>query len=417
MTIPKLVPKSIFVDHHNFFEIQQNGTLIKSVLNNKPHGNFSFQAKADFITQYQIYQAVKCQYKPKVDSFDPEIVFLGTNSSQPTNVRNVSSIFVNMPSFGMLMDCGEGTYFQLLSHFGSEKIDGVLLNLKIIYISHFHLDHCMGITEILLERNKILKKMSKNIENHKVFLVVPPNLLPSLEEFNTLNEEIKDGVCYVLTSHLSFVGNQPQNYNSSILTKQTLEADELTMDEFFLQPELKSILGTFLETCFLNLKIFQQFLHSIDLSFHTISTPHCQDSHALIVKHKNAAKIVYSGDTKYCEDLIREGKNATILIHEATFLQKDTASRHSTIIEAIKTGRNMNAWRTVLTHFSKGSYNLDPRDVVLSSVESNNDKGLENYAGEQVILAVDHMRAKLSEFEYLPAINKCMKIIHPEGEW
>jgi hypothetical protein len=77
----------------------------------------------------------------------------------------------------------------------------------------------------------------------------------------------------------------------------------------------------------------------------------------------------------------------------------------------------MNAWRTVLTHFSKGSYNLDPRDVVLSSVESNNDKGLENYAGEQVILAVDHMRAKLSEFEYLPAINKCMKIIHPEGEW
>ena len=78
----------------------------------------------------------------------------------------------------------------------------------------------------------------------------------------------------------------------------------------------------------------------------------------------------------------------------------------------------------MLCHKASSNHDYADDDIVVQGYMSHLRQALgviveslENYAGEQVILAVDHMRAKLSEFEYLPAINKCMKIIHPEGEW
>ena len=415
--IKSLIPNGIFIDHQNFYEIQQNGILNKANLRN-PVGNFSFQADQNFIQKYQNYQAAKSRYKPlqNENEFDPEILFLGTNSSQPTNFRNVSAVFMKIKDFRMMIDCGEGTYFQLFSHFGFEKIEEVLINLKIIYVSHFHSDHCMGIFEILVERNKIFKKIGKNPENNKIFLVVPSNLLPLIEDFNGLIQEIKDGVCYVLSSELSFSKKQTENYKPLPLSKSSLSSEELTVDEFLLQSKLTTVLTAFSESCAQNLKLLKQFLESYNISFQTIKTPHCQDSYALIVKHKNGRKFVYSGDTKYCEDLVQEGKNATILIHEATFFEKNNF--HSSMSEAIRAGRNMNAWRTVLTHFTKDTYNLNPKEVIKSCISGKEkDEGLEKYAEESVVLAVDHLNAKLSEFEYLPEINKCLSIICPIDEF
>ena len=86
--------------------------------------------------------------------------------------------------------------------------------------------------------------------------------------------------------------------------------------------------------------------------------------------------------------------------------------------EAIRAGRNMNAWRTVLTHFTKDTYNLNPKEVIKSCISGKEkDEGLEKYAEESVVLAVDHLNAKLSEFEYLPEINKCLSIICPIDEF
>lgn len=76
--------------------------------------------------------------------FDPCLTFLGTGSSLPNKVRNVSSILLeSSPSKFILLDCGEGTYGQLYRHFGSEKCDEVLRNLSFIFLSHMHADHHM----------------------------------------------------------------------------------------------------------------------------------------------------------------------------------------------------------------------------------------------------------------------------------
>lgn len=67
--------------------------------------------------------------------------------------------------------------------------------------------------------------------------------------------------------------------------------------------------------------------------------------------------ITYSGDTMPCDELIRIGKNSTILIHEATMedeLENEAKSKmHSTISQAIEQGHKMNAEYTLLTHFSQ----------------------------------------------------------------
>ncbi len=50
---------------------------------------------------------------------NPEVVFLGTGSMKPSKYRNVSSIYVEMtPNYSFVLDCGEGSYYQLFNHFG-----------------------------------------------------------------------------------------------------------------------------------------------------------------------------------------------------------------------------------------------------------------------------------------------------------
>ncbi|CAJ0761023.1 4346_t:CDS:2, partial [Entrophospora sp. SA101] len=61
---------------------------------------------------------------------------------------------------------------------------------------------------------------------------------------------------------------------------------------------------------------------------------HCPSSYGLCIEHTDNWKIVP------CEELVRLGKNATLLIHEATFendlAQEAKIKRHSTTEEAVQ---------------------------------------------------------------------------------
>jgi len=121
--------------------------------------------------------------------------------------------------------------------------------------------------------------------------------------------------------------------------------------------------NSFRRTSSENLEYAKKRLRNVlNLSLETVPVFHPSSSSGLIMNQtlddndSNIFKLVYSGDTTPCKHLIEAGKNATILIHEATFedgMESEAKKkRHSTIGQALEVGRKMNAHRIVLTHFS-----------------------------------------------------------------
>jgi ribonuclease Z len=77
---------------------------------------------------------------------DITVTTLGTGSAIPSKYRNVSATYLDIPGVGgILLDCGEGSMGQLRRRFGPEGTRETLKNMRMIYISHMHADHHLGL--------------------------------------------------------------------------------------------------------------------------------------------------------------------------------------------------------------------------------------------------------------------------------
>lgn len=67
-----------------------------------------------------------------------ELVILGTSGAASTKYRSETCQIITLEGYGnILMDCGEGSYFQLVRAYG-EQVEQILKALKCIFISHKH---------------------------------------------------------------------------------------------------------------------------------------------------------------------------------------------------------------------------------------------------------------------------------------
>ena len=81
---------------------------------------------------------------------EAEIVTLGTGSALPSKYRNVSSTLLRVPGSGSyLLDCGENTLGQLSRVYSQSELLDMLRDLKLIWISHMHGDHHLGLTAVI----------------------------------------------------------------------------------------------------------------------------------------------------------------------------------------------------------------------------------------------------------------------------
>lgn len=81
---------------------------------------------------------------------DAEIICLGTGSALPSQHRNVSATLLRVPGCGSyLMDCGENTLGQLKRMYTAPQLAEILQDLKLIWISHLHADHHLGLTSVI----------------------------------------------------------------------------------------------------------------------------------------------------------------------------------------------------------------------------------------------------------------------------
>jgi ribonuclease Z len=213
----------------------------------------------------------------------------------------------------VLLDCGEGTYGQLVRLHGREDAARILVSLEAIWVSHMHADHHAGLRTLLAERARTLRRRALVVS--PLLVIAPWRLRAWLAECGSHEE-----LCY------TFVELVPTRYGGVAASPN----DEVVLGAM-------SKLGL-AELC-------------------NVQVEHVSGACGVVLVSHAGWKFVYSGDTRPCEALVRAGENATLLVHEATFasdsLDEAVKRRHSTIDEAAGVAARMGAAHTFLTHFSQ----------------------------------------------------------------
>ncbi|GKV16213.1 hypothetical protein SLEP1_g26888 [Rubroshorea leprosula] len=311
---------------------------------------------------------------------DLEIVLLGTGSSQPSKYRNVSSVHINLFSKGsLLLDCGEGTLGQLKRRYGIDGANDAVRNLKCVWISHIHADHHTGLARVLALRRDLLKGVP-----HEPLLVIGPwqlkRFLDAYQRLEDLDMQFLDCGSTMEVSWNAFEhdfesnkdqsasGNPPNSHiNNNERSKNnngSLFSRGSPMKSLWKRPGSpvgNSAAYPILES--LKTVLVEAGLEAL-ISFPVV---HCPQAFGVALKAAERVnsvgkvipgwKIVYSGDTRPCPELIEASRGATVLIHEATFedglVEEAIAKNHSTTKEAIEMGNSAGAYRIILTHFSQ----------------------------------------------------------------
>ncbi|KAH6915798.1 tRNA processing endoribonuclease [Coprinopsis sp. MPI-PUGE-AT-0042] len=334
---------------------------------------------------------------------DIVVVPLGTGSAIPGRYRTVSSTLIQIPNWGnILLDAGEGIYYQLARHFGEEGVKDILRNLKCLYVSHIHGDHHMGAAMILAKRKELNPPPTSPL-----FLVSLRTLQLYLQELQQLQdldirpvnsvEEAGNGVIPVMSEALHW--KRPGQY-------ATQGYWAVFGNEPWMDPTRSVQLAKDLCTS-LGLKSIQ-----------TVDMRHGTRCYGLVLKHTEGWSLVFSGDTEQCDNLVYAGEGATLLIHEATMAddQADMArqKKHSTFGQAINIGKRMRAETILLTHFSARHPKIPMSVMDMSNSPLRNPSAIANARPKPTIaLAFDQSSLRVGDMwkmkHYLPALEQNYK--------
>ncbi|KAG6039916.1 hypothetical protein E4U19_002211 [Claviceps sp. Clav32 group G5] len=299
---------------------------------------------------------------------DAEIIPLGTGSSVPSKHRNVSATLIRVPGIGnYLLDCGEGTLGQIRRAFDTKDVADVLRGLRCIVISHLHADHHMGIVSVIQAWYQQALRDNNNTATLAISCV--GRYRDMLEELSQAQD---------MGFHRLRFPNcpEPQERDKYIITSQELGDGD---DNFGLA------------------------------GIKRIAVTHCWQSHAVELELTSGLRIAYSGDCRPSHNFAQACKGAHLLVHECTFGddKKDDAKakKHSTMGEALDIARQMEAKRTLLTHFSQ-RYTKQRSLRRGATVQDGREEPC-------ALLAFDLMRVRLGDFQkaalYVPVVQKLME--------
>eukprot|EP00038_Savillea_parva_P012263 m.203390 g.203390 ORF g.203390 m.203390 type:complete len:924 (-) comp22112_c0_seq1:104-2875(-) len=286
---------------------------------------------------------------PRLDH--PHVTLLGTGCAEPSKHRASSAILLECPlrlggSKTILLDAGEGTMSRMVSTFGLASTRDKVAALACVWISHHHPDHSVGLLGVI-----------------DMYASVHPTGLP------------------LMVIGPASVGAWIQETSAVLALSNRFVFFELAT--FVQQPD------------------YMRLLHSVELAaFTSVPVDHCHDACGIVISAQSGWRLVYSGDTRPCARLVREGMHATLLIHEATFApnmhHQAVAKRHCTVAEALAVAKEMRAHRVVLTHFSQRT-----RDAELARVS------------ESAVAAQDGMCIGFHDLELLADIAAPMSTTTP----
>jgi len=268
------------------------------------------------------------------------ITFLGTVSGIPSIKRNHPAIaFEYFSDYRdvLLFDCGEGTQKQLM------KSNISFMQIKKIFISHWHADHFSGLIPMI---------QTMNLEGRKNELKIYG---PEAERFLS---NILDLGYFGLRFPVKAV-NIPFEGSEVFLVDET---DDYTITSIPVYHSVPTVAFCFQEKDKWNLEDdklnkmgikrgpWLRKLKKLGKIEYKGKKVRIED----VGYVKKGLKVVYSGDTRPCKNILKISKNADLLIHDGTFLEEDVGSKsHADVKEAAKLAKKAKVKKLILTHISR----------------------------------------------------------------
>jgi ribonuclease Z len=272
---------------------------------------------------------------------DLSLFFVGTAGSVPTARRGMPAILLRAGGERILLDCGEGTQQQLLRSAGLPELDA-------IFITHFHLDHWLGLVGMLKTFDLRARERPLAIHGPPGLKALFATLRPivgrtgyplSLVELEPHEEVRFDGYS---------IGSFPVRHRVEAYGYAFVEDDRPGRFD----ADAARALGVTEGPDFGRLQRGE-----------TVGGVRPEQ---VVGEHRPGRRIVYSGDTAPCQSVEVLADGADVLIHEATFLSEDRArareTGHSTAAQAAEIARDAGVRLLALTHLSTRYFPREIRD-------------------------------------------------------
>lgn len=277
-----------------------------------------------------------------------EITFLGTTAGIPTHNRNHAAIYVHYKGRGetvALFDCGEGTQKQIFS----ARLN--FMRINDIFITHWHADHFAGLLGLLFTMNMEDRTRPLNIYGPEAEEWVPQ--ITNLG-YGKLRFPVK-------VRNVEHEGNQIETL---------MDNDEVMVQAIPAKHGVPAVAYAFIEKD--RVKVDKDKAKAFGLPAQGKIFQKIKDEGAATWKGKRVTlndlaivekgkKVVYTGDTMPCANVIKLAHEADVLIHDSTFFEEDKEGewKHAVFDEVLKVATHANVKQLVLTHISRRYQNLE----------------------------------------------------------
>ena len=275
------------------------------------------------------------------------LTILGTGSATPIIERRPSAALLDLGNESILIDCGEGTQFQMLKY----KVR--FSRLRYILITHLHGDHFYGLIALINTLN--------NTGRTEPLLLIGPQ---GLDEILSVQLRYSQAFLnYTLDFHCTNPDKPEEIFANEKISIQTFPLRHRIPCTGFLiseKPAPRKILAEKLPADF-PLPYFKMLKEGLDVTDELSGKTYLNRDYTATPEPPR--RLAYCSDTIYDPAIARYIQNADLMYHESTFTSELEARAHitfhSTASQAADIARKAGVKQLIIGHFSSRYKTLD----------------------------------------------------------
>ncbi|MCW5520786.1 ribonuclease Z [Aureitalea sp. L0-47] len=268
------------------------------------------------------------------------LTILGCHSATPRANAHPTAQVLEMRGHLFLIDCGEGTQVQL------RRFKLKFSRIRHIFISHLHGDHFYGLIGLVSTFRLLGREADLHIygpKGIKEAIILQLKLSNSWTDYNLIFHELESDSPEVL-------------FEDENISVTTIPLDHRVYTNGFLFQEKPGERKLDLEAA-VAAKIDTAYFRKLKQGFDV------ENRKGDIIPNKQVTldpeppkSYAYCSDTAYYPEIVEQIKGATVLYHEATFLESHQhlaeTTKHSTAKEAASIAKRAEVGTLILGHYS-----------------------------------------------------------------